>query len=255
MPEATTEAQPEDYGVEPGALTLMGVEALADPSGALFLPVEQVLIVADLHLEKGSSFARRGVLLPPYDTATTLLFLARAVARWRPRLIVALGDSFHDVEGPARLDAQNRENLRDLQAGRDWIWALGNHDSSIPADMGGEVVGEMTLGPLTLRHEPQAGAPGEIAGHLHPAARVVGASGSTRRRCFLADAQRCILPAFGAYAGGLNVHDPAFAPLFPAGGQQAHVLGRAKIFRVGLEQCAPEAQKTGRNETFGRARP
>src|SRR6266568_4311606 len=113
LPEATSCERPEDYGVEPGALALMSVEALADPSGALFLTAERALIVADLHLEKGSSFARRGVLLPPYDTATTLLFLARAVARWRPRLIVALGDSFHDVGGPARLDAQSLDNLRE----------------------------------------------------------------------------------------------------------------------------------------------
>ncbi len=233
----------------PGALRIAGCDMLADPFGALVLEREGLIVVADLHLEKGSSLARRGVFLPPYDTATTLLFLSRLIARWRPRAVVALGDSFHDGEGPARLCERDRATLRGLQTGREWIWALGNHDEALFAasakdvarDIGGDIRAEMKIAGLTLRHEPtRSAAPGEIAGHLHPAARVVGASGSTRRRCFLGDDDRCVLPAFGAYAGGLNILDDAFAPLFPRGGARAHVLGRGKVYRIGLNSCAPE---------------
>lgn len=221
-------------------LCVAGVELLADVSGALFHEAERLLIVADLHLEKGSAYAERRVLLPPYDTAATLARLAAVVLRLAPRAIVALGDSFHDVRAGDRMAEADRRALADLQRGRDFLWVAGNHDPQLPAFAGGEPCAAFAFGGLTLRHEPLAGGRGEIAGHLHPVARVVSRSGGLRRRCFVSDGSRCVMPAFGAYAGGLNICDPAFAPLFPAGGVRAHVLGRNAVYGVGRASCRPD---------------
>ncbi len=222
----------------PQEIVIAGVSLTADASGVLFLDSERLLIVADLHLEKGSSYARRRVLLPPFDTAATLGHLARAIARYNPARVIALGDSFHDRAAAERMGDQDRASLRALQAGRDWIWIAGNHDPLPPAALGGTAQDEIRIGALTFRHEPRAGACyGEIAGHLHPVARVVTASGSLRRRCFASDGERCIMPAFGAYAGGLNLRDVAFAPLFPARAPQAHVLGRQRVYAIAHAQC------------------
>ena len=219
-------------------MELQGVAALPDVSGALWLTDHGALVVADLHFEKGSAYAMRGVMLPPYDTAATLARLAAVVARHAPKAIIALGDSFHDRAGGARMGEADRAALGALQSGRDWIWISGNHDPEPPQDLGGDCAAELTLGPLTLRHEPQAGAaPGEIAGHLHPCARVASRAGSLRRRCFASDGSRCVLPAFGAFAGGLNVRDAAFAPLFPHGPPLAHVLGRGRVYPVPMSAC------------------
>ncbi len=222
------------------AVTVQGATLLTDPTGALFLEAERALIVADLHLEKGSSFAQRRIFLPPYDTAATLLRLAALIARTRPKLVIALGDSFHDRRAGERMAESDRERLSALQAGRDWIWIAGNHDPAPPEGLGGEAHGHLRLGPLTLRHEPQAGdAAGEIAGHLHPVARVWSSAGTARRRCYVSDGTRCILPAFGAFTGGLNMMDEAFAPLF-GGPKFAHVLGRARVYTVPMSRCLPD---------------
>lgn len=214
------------------SIEVAGVALVADLSGALYAPAARALIVADLHLEKGSSFARRGALLPPYDTAITLARLSDAIARLRPRLVVALGDSFHDSDGPNRLGAADRAALAALQAGRDWLWVSGNHDPALPACAGGDRDAEWRLGPLVFRHAPTPGrADGEVAGHLHPVAVVGG-----RRRAFVGDGRRLILPAFGAYAGGLNLRHPALAGLF-AGRRVAYVLGRDRVYAVCASRC------------------
>ena len=210
---------------------IAGLACTLDASGALYLASERTLVVADLHLEKGSSFARRGAMLPPYDTRATLATLADAIGRYDPACVVALGDSFHDRRGPGRLGAAERAALAGLGESRRWVWVTGNHDPELPAELGGEVVGECVLGGLTLRHHPAAGAQRELAGHLHPVARVVLYGRGVRARAFLTDGQRCVLPAFGAYAGGLNACDEAFAPLFP-GGFTAHVIGRNRLFAL-----------------------
>ena len=224
-------------------LRLAGRAFIADHSGALFCPQERLLLVADLHLEKGSSYAARRVFLPPYDTSATLARLAAVIARLAPKRVVALGDSFHDGSGPTRLMPHDVQALRAMQVGREWLWIAGNHDPA-PHALDGDHAGALALGPLTLRHEPSTlpsdlpGA-GEIAGHLHPVAIVGGAGAAVRRRCFVADGTRCILPAFGAYAGGLNVLDRAFAALF-SGDMLAHVLGRAAVYSVARRQCLAE---------------
>ena len=223
----------------PGSVVVAGVALVADASGALYWPEQRLLAVADLHLEKGSSLARRGVLLPPYDTADTLGRLGAVIARYAPRFVIALGDSFHDREGPVRLGPADRDTLAALQSGREFIWIAGNHDRK--AAWGGGCAAVAVIGPLTFRHEPQPEAePGEVAGHLHPAARIAAAGRTIRRRCYVGDADRVILPAFGAYAGGLNVRDAAFAPLFGPGRFSVHVLGDARVHAFAAARCLPD---------------
>jgi uncharacterized protein len=215
-------------------------ELLIDPAGALYWPEQSLLVVADLHLEKGSAYAARRVFLPPYDTAATLARLAVLVAIYHPRYILALGDSFHDSWANTRIQPADREALLRLQSGRDWIWIAGNHDPHISTDLGGKCLDEAEFGGIAFRHEPHAEIIGhEIAGHLHPVARVLGAGGTIRRRCFVSDGHRCIMPAFGAYAGGLNWRDPAFATLFGGDGAFAHVMGRERVYKVSAERCLP----------------
>jgi len=216
----------------PAELSLGALPLVLDLSGALWLPDDRTLVVADLHFEKGSSRARRGFMLPPYDTRETIARLARVLAAYMPRRVIALGDSFHDAGGPGRLLDDDRAALADLQRGRDWLWITGNHDPMLPASLGGEIAGVVEVSGVSFRHEPGESATPEIAGHLHPVAKVVSRAGRTRRRCFAMSRTRCILPAFGAYAGGLNVCDRAFAPLFPEG-LTAHVMGAQRIFAIG----------------------
>jgi DNA ligase-associated metallophosphoesterase len=217
-------------------VNLAGISLLADPSGAILWEEQSLLVVSDLHLEKGSSFAARGVLLPPYDTLATLSRLALVIARHDPRVVIALGDSFHDREAHARLSADDREALGALQSGRDWIWISGNHDPAIPSDLGGVVAAEVAIGPIAFRHEP-TGVAGEIAGHLHPKARVPTRGRTVERRCFACDGERAVMPAFGAYAGGLSIRDQAFTKIFGAPDFIAHVLGDNRVHSFVASRC------------------
>src|SRR4051812_5042478 len=209
-------------------VTIAEVTFYADLSGALLWKEQGLLVVSDLHLEKGSSFAARGVLLPPYDTVATLSRLAAVIARHDPHVVIALGDSFHDRGAHQRLSAPDREALAAMQMRRDWIWIAGNHDPALPSDLGGVVASDVAIGNITFRHEP-TGASGEIAGHLHPKARVATRGRAMERRCFACDGERAVMPAFGAYTGGLSIRDPAFAKLFRTPGLMAHVLGDKKL--------------------------
>ena len=217
-------------------MTVAGVTFSADLSGALFWQEQGLLVVSDLHLEKGSSFAARGVLLPPYDTLATLGRLASVVARFDPKTVIALGDSFHDRTAHQRLSTANREAIAALQARRDWIWISGNHDPALPSDLGGAIASEVAIGPIVFRHEP-TGAMGEIAGHLHPKARVATRARWLERRCFASDGERAVMPAFGAYAGGLSIRDEAFAKIFRSPGFTAHVLGDRRMHTISASRC------------------
>ena len=219
-----------------GALEIAGVGFVADLSGALFWEQQSLLVVSDLHLEKGSSFASRGVLLPPYDTAATLLRLAAVIARHDPKVVIALGDSFHDRRAHERLSASDREAISALQARRDWIWISGNHDPALPPDLGGVVASEVAIGAIVFRHQP-TGAAGEIAGHLHPKARVPTRGRSVERRCFACDGERAVMPAFGAFSGGLSIRDTAFAKIFQTLAFMAHVLGDSKLHAIAASRC------------------
>src|SRR6185503_15000988 len=171
----------------------------ADCLGALFWPEEGLLVVADLHLEKGSSFARRGQLLPPYDTTETLSRLARLIAHYAPRVVLALGDNF---------------------------------------GVGGSFAATIAIGALTFRHLPSRDAPdGEIAGHLHPVARVAQRGRAVSRRCFATDGKALVMPAFGAYTGGLNIRDRAFAAVFGARKFTAHMLGDRRLYAFAASRC------------------
>ncbi|RAK65039.1 ligase-associated DNA damage response endonuclease PdeM [Phenylobacterium kunshanense] len=205
-------------------------------SGALWLASERALVVADLHLEKGSAYAARGQMLPPYDTRETLARLRAEVATLAPAVVILLGDTFHDRRSEERLAPDDAAELRTLAAGRALVWVVGNHDADGPRALPGETADEMILGGLVLRHEPRPGLrPGEVAGHLHPAARVRAPRGTLRRRCFVTDGERIILPAFGAYAGGLNVRDAAFAGMF-ARPPLAGVLAISRVRAISWRQ-------------------
>jgi uncharacterized protein len=214
---------------------------IAHHSGALYWPEENILIVADMHLEKGSSFAAKGQMLPPYDSAATLEKLRNVIAHYQPQRLIALGDSFHDIQAITRMAPANREALTTLASSVETIWITGNHDPEIPNLMPGERLATLTIEALTFRHEPRpAPQPGEIAGHLHPAAKVVTERGRLRRRCFVSDSNRLLMPAFGTYAGGLNLRDPAITLLFEKGAMTAHVCGTTKVYSVGNHRLAAD---------------
>jgi DNA ligase-associated metallophosphoesterase len=218
---------------------IAGEACLLRCSGALWVVEHRTLIASDLHLEKGSAFAVRGQMLPPYDSPATLAKLESEIEALDPARVVLLGDSFHDAKAIDRLSTDDRDRLVRLAVGRDWIWLEGNHDLVALAGaldaLPGRVVTTMDLGALRLIHEPQPGEqPGEIAGHLHPAARVAAYGRGVRRPCFVTDGQRLIMPAFGAFTGGLDVRDVAVAGLFREPPMVA-ALGRDRVHALAWE--------------------
>jgi DNA ligase-associated metallophosphoesterase len=221
-------------------LHFAGERLMLDPEGALFWPAQRLLAVADLHLEKGSAAASKGSLLPPWDTSATLDRMARLLRRHRPATLLALGDSFHDINGVARLQARDAERLAAIAGATEMVWVLGNHDPALPEGLPGVSVAELRLGGLVFRHIATA-ENAEISGHYHPKASVPAAGAMITRPCFVADARRLLLPAIGAYTGGLNVRDPAIAGLFPRGGR-VFLLGRDKLFSFPLAARRNAAQ-------------
>ena len=211
---------------------------MLDPDGALFWPAQRLLVVADLHFEKGSAAARHGSLLPPWDTRATLDRLAALLRRWRPAGVIALGDSFHDAGGAGRLAASDRARLAAMAAATAFVWVRGNHDPAPPDGIGGHATEVFSAGPLSFRHQALPGAgPGEICGHHHPKAQVQTAAAMVSRACFVFDSRRLMLPAMGAYTGGLDVRDPAIAGLFPRGGR-VFLLGRDRLFSFAMPRGA-----------------
>ncbi|NMG41042.1 ligase-associated DNA damage response endonuclease PdeM [Chelativorans sp. ZYF759] len=223
-----------------GEFELAGEACRADIRGALFLVDARVLIVSDLHLEKGAAKARRGHLVPPYDTAATLNLLERSLALFDPRSVICLGDSFDDAGGSSAMPRLFRDRLATLMAGRDWFWIEGNHDPLPPEGLGGDSVRAMAVGGLNFVHHPSAGSVhGEVAGHLHPGARIVRRGRSVRRRCFATDGARMIMPAYGAYTGALNLRDRAFAGMFREDGLVAWALGADRLYRLPASELMP----------------
>ncbi|MEQ8344075.1 MAG: ligase-associated DNA damage response endonuclease PdeM [Sneathiellaceae bacterium] len=230
-------------------MILNGEVLLPHLSGALWWPGARTAIFADLHFEKGSAAAARGgALLPPYDTRANLSRIAAVLRQFRPDRVICLGDSFHDRAAPGRLDDGDLQRLRALMDGLDWIWITGNHDPEVPHWLGGRSAPELQLGRLVFRHEPLAGtasggaaeAAGEIVGHFHPKARVQVRGRAFSRRCFATDGQRLVMPAFGAYTGGLDVLDPAFHAVL-ARTFHAWMLGAREVFPVPAARLVPIA--------------
>lgn len=220
---------------------LAGTRVLADAEGVLLVPGAATLIVSDLHFEKGSAYAAGGQMLPPYDTRATLKRLGEAIERHAPERVIALGDSFHDLGAAGRMAADDVAAIQAMVASiDDWVWIEGNHDPQPPEELGGRTAHTLQLGDLVLRHEPrEVPAPGEIAGHLHPCAKVRGRGRAVRRRCFATDGQRLIMPAFGAYTGGLNIRDEAFLSCFGRV-PDALVMGRDAVHAIAAGNCVPD---------------
>ena len=190
-------------------LSFAGETFVPSPSGAIHWHAQDALLVADLHLEKASWFARLGQLLPPYDSHATLTALEAEVERTGVGRLYCLGDSFHDRFGCDRLPADARAILTHLTSALDWVWIVGNHDPGFADHCGGRIVEEVDVGGIILRHEaePDDLRP-EISGHFHPKLRVSVNGRRISRRCFVASDRKLILPAFGSLTGGLDAHHP-----------------------------------------------
>ncbi|MCZ6604703.1 MAG: ligase-associated DNA damage response endonuclease PdeM [Alphaproteobacteria bacterium] len=218
---------------------IAGTRLIADPAGAVYAPEHRVLMVADLHLEKGSAYAAAGAMLPPYDSRHTLMSLERLCRHYAPDTVYCLGDSFHDDEGAERLGSVERARLCHLGSRHKLIWIAGNHDAHATPPCG-ETVDEAVVGRLVLRHEARREAmpAGEISGHFHPKASVRLRGRHISGRCFVADANRLLLPAFGAFAGGLDATDPAIASLFGPR-FKVFMMSRQRLVAIARAQLLP----------------
>lgn len=223
LPNAT----PSQYG----EIYLANVLIVLDCSGALWLPQAQTLVFSDLHFEKGSSFGRKGLFLPPYDTRRTLKDMARVIAQFQPQTIISLGDAFHDLDAEHRMNEADAKMLESFTQSHHWIWILGNHDPKPPKRFGGEAAEEFVIGGLQFSHEPETDTPWQVVGHMHPAAKVNRTGRHIRRRCFLTDGEKMIMPSFGAYTGGLNILDKAYDPYFSQK-PDVWMLGEKRVFNV-----------------------
>ena len=213
------------------SLSFAGETLTPQPCGALHWPAQDALLVADLHFEKASAFDKRGHLLPPYDSADTLAFLIDTLEATGARRVFCLGDSFHDAAGPSRLPPAPRAALRALTTNLDWLWITGNHDDAAAASIGGSVMAEARIGPLTLRHQADPADPApELSGHFHPKLAVSARGRRIVRRCFAVSSTKIILPAYGAFTGGLFITDPAFAAAMP-GQISAFVAEAGRLLR------------------------
>ena len=212
--------RPGKPGRQSAAVLLGGEPALLDGSGALVLPERRTVVFADLHFEKGSAYAERGALLPPWDSAATLERMEAVLACHAPDRVICLGDSFHDTGGGGRMAGPLAGRLRRLADRYDWIWITGNHDPEIPEGAGGCAADRYDLDGVLFLHEPEehgqdrrAGS-FEICGHFHPKARIRAGPRRITRPCFIGDERLLILPSFGAFTGGLDIMNPAIAGLF-----------------------------------------
>jgi uncharacterized protein len=221
-------------------ITLGGHRLIPDLSGALYMPDDETLLVADLHLEQGTSLARRGIHVPPYDTLLTLQQLEQVLQISKARQLILLGDSFHDAVAHGEIDDGVRQRLVALTDSVSTIWISGNHDPLPPKGLGGQMLDELCIGNLTLRHIPGDFAEGccEIAGHLHPGAAIIQRNHRVHSKCFISDGRRLIMPAFGSYTGALNVRSKAFAGLFDVQACKVWMTGKSAIHCFPLSRAA-----------------
>jgi len=222
-----------DAGQPAIALRFAGLEIVLDASGAAYIDSLRILAVSDLHLEKGSRAATRGNPLPPLDSHDTLVRLKGVIERYKPLRVLCLGDSFHDLGAGERMAQGDRDALAALCASAaEWIWIGGNHDPEVPGFCGGSLFPELRLGGIVFRHEPVRDAEeAQIAGHYHPKTSVSAGSYRFSGRCFSVSEQMIVMPAFGAYTGGLSCSDPVLAGLHRSA-PQLFMLHASKIWRV-----------------------
>ena len=221
-------------------IMLAGLELRPDLSGALHLPEMAALIISDLHLEQGTSLARRGIRVPPFDTNITISMLEDVITRFEPQRLIFLGDSFHDDDGETRVEEALMSRLQKIASGCECFWICGNHDPSPPRNLSGHAADHILLGPLTLRHEPARLRKDEfeICGHLHPGCAVTQRGRRVSGKCFIADERRLIMPAFGAYTGALSVFAKPHERLFKHDRTQAWMLGQTRIFKFPFARLA-----------------
>lgn len=229
-------------------VTIAGQTVLIDHSGTALLPETGDLLVADLHLEKGSAFAARGqAMLPPYDTLETLRRLDKVIARLQPIRVICMGDTLHDLAGETRMSEGARKHLAQMVGGQDWIWIAGNHDPVPPTGFGGSAVEELQVGDLLLRHDTArssvAAIPaGEVIGHYHPKAAVRARGRRISGRCFVTDGRLLILPAFGGFTGGLNASAPAITCLLKED-FRVYMIGPNGLFGFRRDQLIVDPQR------------
>ena len=210
-----------------------GLALTLDHSGAAYASAQGTLIVADLHLEKGSRAASKGRLLPALDSRDTLLRLKRAVEAYRPERVVCLGDSFDDNLASERMADADKDGLASLCASvGEWLWLSGNHDPEAPIFCGGGTANQIEIGGAILCHEPAAArASPQIVGHLHPKASVPAGGCHFSGPCFCVSEDLLIMPAFGAYAGGLSCRSRAIRSLLKSA-PKLFMLHASKLWRV-----------------------
>ncbi len=212
------------------------------PQGGLWWAATRTLVVSDLHLEKGSAYAAGGQMLPPYDTAATLAVVEGLVQVLAPDRVISLGDSFHDRQAEYRMDAACAARVKSLTSATDWVWVEGNHDPDPPAHLGGRAAKVLEMGALVFRHEP-SGQSGEISGHLHPCAKIAARGKALRRKCFVTDGERLVMPSMGAFTGNLNILNEAFAPVFPDGGIMVAAIGQDQVYPVSTKRLLPDGPR------------
>lgn len=222
-------------------LSFAGHDFAATPCGALLHVASRSLLVADLHLEKGSFYALRGQMLPPYDSRETLARLSRAVTDTGARTVYALGDSYHDGAGEDRLEHEAAAMLRTLTASVDLVWITGNHDTDVSGAHGGTVMAEAELAGIALRHQVEVGsATPEISGHFHPKWHGTLRRRAIRRPCFVRSSgtpPRLIMPAYGAYTGGMRADDAAIMAAMDHVPCEALLIAGGRLCTFALEQC------------------
>jgi len=214
-------------------VSFAGERIILDASGAIMLPAQDVLVVSDLHLEKGSFFAARGNPIPCHDTGDTLQRLAELIDCYRPRTVLSLGDSFHDVRAGDRISPKNARLLTEIvRSVTEWTWITGNHDPKIPTRFHGHVASDYRLAPISFSHRPEDGAAPRIAGHYHPKHRLRTARRSISGPCFVVGADLLLLPAFGAYAGGLSTSSEPLQSLFETDLKQHVMIYGGKLWAL-----------------------
>lgn len=229
--QPSTKASPCQTRME---IEFAGRRVMLDACGGLYIPELRLLAVADLHLEKGSFFAARGNPLPCHDTRDTLLRLGETIRHYAPRAVICLGDSFHDRHAGMRMRLPDAALLLELiGAVQDWVWLTGNHDPEIPDGVPGRVAPCLTAGSLTLCHRPEDGAAPLIAGHYHPKHTLRLAGQHVSARCFVLGDGLLLMPAFGAYAGGLSTVDAAIGGLFDPAPRGYVLIYRDKLWAIG----------------------